>query len=227
MCISTCPLSFACSDRMNCSIVYCDESDASDEYAFDTDTQDTQRKLIDIRTRWRDEVGCVNLNGNSLEFNLNFWSIKWPIHMTSLHLDGNRIKISGWAKVFFSLAKWISSTTTKKVRDEHWPLRFFEISERACVFSDSLPSEGTTKHGKPQHFPHKRVSPKDASSNSSDHEAAVEFLNSFIKLVAGHLFKSSRYDDIARYLSNEVFERNLVLDQYVLFQCIRNLLWQM
>lgn len=190
--------------------------------------------LKEIRTRWRQDVRCVNMNGNSFEFNLNFWSIRWPIHMTSLHLGDNRIESSGWAKVFFSLAKWIFVSEKKLKRDEnrkHWPLRFFELSSKDdCVYSDNTDQASSTTGDtsvKLQSFPRKFILPKEAQSSNPEHEAVVNFLNSFVKLVAGHRFKNSVKDDVACFLSNEVFERSRVLNQYTFFICIRDLLWQM
>lgn len=188
---------------------------------------------------------CVNMNGNAFEFNLNFWSIRWPIHMTCLHLDNNRIEISGWAKVFFSLAKWIfvSDKRLKQERDANkadsfhrnkiWPLRFFELSKHHCVYSDTIAQIYSTSEDtavKLQSFPRNYILSRDAASNSPEHESAVVFLNSsenLVKLVAGNRFKISVKDDVTCFLSNEVFERSRVLNQYTFFICIRDLLWQM
>jgi hypothetical protein len=223
--------SFESPDFNNCSIVDYDETEEGHQILYDTDTE---TKLKAIRLRCRQHVRCVNMNGNAFEFNVNFWSIRWPIHMTCLHLDDNRIEGSGWAKVFFSLAKWICVSDKKLKRDvkkEGWPLRFFELSSKdGCVYSDSTDNVSSTKDDttvKLQSFPRKFIHPKDAQPTNPDHEAVVNFLNSFVKLVAGHRFKNSVKDDVACFLSNEVFERSLVLNQYSFFMCIRDLLWQM
>jgi hypothetical protein len=185
----------------------------------------------DFKIDWEEHICCVNLNGNNLEFNMNFWQIRWPNKMSSLHLNWNPIQINGWSKVFFSVAKWIKklemTRKTKTGADGHdvdvkfhqkWPLRFLEVSTE-LVFCDKTPNSDF-------HFPVQDFVKKESGL---DYEHAVEIMFQIVEFVANdrELLKTSVKDLVRCFLKNEVFDQNRVLDQRMFFTCIRDIFWKM
>jgi hypothetical protein len=81
------------------------------DHIIEDDEKTIMKKWRAFRTLWKREIRCVNLNKNQFEFNMNFWRMCWPDKMTSLHVASNGLQKSGWAKLFFSLAKLVAPKT--------------------------------------------------------------------------------------------------------------------
>ena len=196
----------------------------------DPNDQETVEMWKKFKIQWEEHICCVNLNGNNLEFNMNFWRMHWPLKMSSLHLNGNPIQMSGWAKVFFSLTKWIKMEKTPPSDDDDddddddgkkrtWKLRFLEISTD-LVFCDSTQN---------QNFRFPVADDFVVEESGLDYERAVEIMFQIVQFAAidRNLFKTSVKDLVRCFLSNQVFEQSRVLDQHMFFTCIRDIFWQM
>ena len=214
---------------------------------YDLYDKGTVEMWRDFKIDWEEHICCVNLNGNNLEFNMNFWQIRWPPNMSSLHLNWNPIQMSGWARVFFSLAKWIKMEMTRKTKtgqientphkpktktgtddddddhDDHgdpWQLRFLEISTE-LVFGDIKTPDSDF------HFP--KQDDFVVEESGPDYERAVEIMFQIVQIVTNDrdLFKTSVKDLVRCFLKNQVFEQRRVLDQRMFFTCIRDIFWKM
>ena len=84
---------------------------------FDDAEKTIMKKWQAFRTQWKTKICCVNLNNNSFEFNMNFWQMRWPDNMSSLHVGSNALQKSGWAKLFFSLAKLVAPKNLSETDD--------------------------------------------------------------------------------------------------------------
>lgn len=83
------------------------------DHIVDDANKTIMEKWRAFRTLWKTQIRCVNLNKNRFEFNMNFWQMCWPDNMTSLHVASNCLQRSGWAKLFFSLAKLVAPLKTE------------------------------------------------------------------------------------------------------------------
>ncbi len=83
------------------------------DHILDDANKTIMEKWRAFRTLWKTQIRCVNLNKNRFEFNMNFWQMCWPDNMTSLHVASNCLQRSGWAKLFFSLAKLVAPPKTE------------------------------------------------------------------------------------------------------------------
>jgi hypothetical protein len=102
--------------------------------------------------------------------------------MSSLHLKWNPIQRSGWAKIFFSLAKWTKKIEKRanKIRDENekWGVYSAERSGGAASAAPLTPAASIAMQDMQQHSG--RAGSHDASGNSpkeiSDAEAEKQTL---------------------------------------------------
>ena len=179
---------------------------------------------------------------------MNFWQLRWPVKMTCLHLASNNLRMSGWAKLFFSLAKLVAPPPKNKLRSKElngtaktaWPIRFLEIQSPEAVFCDThhndvkVEQSGAEVHMELNPSPNDLPAysfPKDnvLSSNDPQFEQAVGIITQFITLpsVAQDLFKNDIRDLVRCFISSEVFDRMRILNQHMFFMCLRDILWQM
>ena len=207
----------------------------------------TKRRWGLFQEQWENKICCVNLNSNHLEFNMNFWQLRWPVKMTCLHLASNPLRMSGWAKLFFSLAKLVApppkNERSKELNDTPkpaWPIRFLEIQSPEAVFCDTrrngvkVEQSGAEVHMElnpsPNDLPAYSFPEYNVQSSKDDHyEQAVGIITQFITLpsVAQDLFKNDIRDLVRCFISSQVFDRMRILNQHMFFICLRDILWQM